>query len=167
MTARSEVIEEPAADLVRRLRSFGRTDLSAALSELVPAPDAVGPMAEHEPALRAVLLRLAAEVDLAADARDAAADIVGALDDLPLRIGRQGTVWIGWSHDPYDAYWSADSRDWLQGVEPDTSTLGECLDWARARARRVLVRPRSDPDCLFWAGEGASPGGMPTLPDEI
>ena len=61
-----------------------------------------------------------------------------------------GTVWIAWlpNERQFTCYWDAspDAAPAMLEQGPDTDDDELVLGWANARAKRVFIRPRFDPD---------------------
>jgi hypothetical protein len=81
---------------------------------------------------------------------------------------RFGTVWIVWNdaRGSYSRYWDAAPTRAAAMLEqaPETRDLSAAVTWGCMRARRVIVRPESDPDVHYWAGDGRRPKQFPALP---
>jgi hypothetical protein len=74
-------------------------------------------------------------------------------------------VFIAWDDGAYSGYWDAlpDAAPAHLEQMPMLFRAAHTLEWAGARADRVLIRPKSDPASSYWAGS-APQGGGETLP---
>lgn len=70
------------------------------------------------------------------------------------RIEPWGTAFIAWVDGHYTGYWDAlpDAPPSPLEQMPDVMSAFEAVVWGRTRAKRVLIRPRSDPSTYYWAG---------------
>jgi hypothetical protein len=86
--------------------------------------------------------------------------------------GGRGTVYLAWDSELnfYWGYWDQSPDGPPRNLEqcPPSTDLGKVVEWGRARARRVIVRPESHPEQYYWVGAG-DPGGefaeLPRLQD--
>ena len=160
MGRRRSVLEDAARELADDLGTFG-TDLA----EVIPR----GSIQDnsHLPALRLRLERVIADPRTSTAARDDAARIIATSNDLLAALGRGGGVhvaWSGWGDDPagcsYHCFWYLD--EFCDDAE--IAELDEALSWARARSRRVAVRPAWDSGTTYWAGDAERPVDLAELP---
>jgi hypothetical protein len=84
----------------------------------------------------------------------------GVPAELSRYVGR-GTVYIAWDPDDlaYWGYWDGSPdgpNDALQQC-PKSASAWEVIEWGRARAPRIWIRPRHDDDTYYWAGAGDPP----------
>lgn len=160
MSRRTDALETPADLLGRRLQRHGLTRQATQLRDAVP--DEVSGD-EHLQLLRQVLGSLAEDTAVAAEFRAEAGRLLRAADNLPLAIGRCGTVYAAWvsSHrygrrenGDYTCYWdqAPDGEPAFLEQGPQTYDLEVVRAWANARADRVFVRPAWAPAATFWAG---------------
>ena len=81
----------------------------------------------------------------------------------------RGTVYVAWDSEEgfYWGYWDLLPDGPPQPLEqcPPSPDLQTVVDWGRARARRVIIRPRSDPNRYYWAGVGRPNGDFAELPN--
>jgi hypothetical protein len=81
---------------------------------------------------------------------------------------RHGTVFIAWDDyfKKYLGYWDSlpDAPSSNLAQLPETDSQAAALAWARERARRVIIRPQSDPHHQYWAGVGEPTRPMLKLP---
>jgi hypothetical protein len=84
---------------------------------------------------------------------------------------KRGTVYIAWDDGRHWGYWDLQPDGPPTNLEqmPEFASASEALLWGRARADRIVIRPKSDPGRQYWAGLGPppQPPPMPVLePDE-
>jgi hypothetical protein len=81
-----------------------------------------------------------------------------------------GTVFIAGDDGRYGGYWDLepDGPPTMLEQMPEFITASDAVRWGRARADRVLIRPRSDPARYHWAGAIDPPADqpMPSFEDE-
>lgn len=85
---------------------------------------------------------------------------MGASPKAPGERGR-GTVFLAWDPDErvYFGYWDGDPDEPNAAIEqcPTSPSAGEVIEWGRARAPRVWIRPRHDHGTYYWAGAAEPP----------
>lgn len=144
---RRVVVEDRVASLAAQVRGAGDWLLAARLDDLVP--DCSSGADEHLPVLRDRLEDLSV-ANLSDEITTQAYRVLAALDDLPAAIGVQGRVWAAWSATGYAPFW--DGPAGLLEHGPTDADLDTTLEWARRRARIVLLRPEWDPGTYYSAG---------------
>jgi hypothetical protein len=80
----------------------------------------------------------------------------------------RGTVYLAWDSERnlYWGYWDQSPDGPPRPLEqcPLSSDIRTVVQWGRARARRVIIRPESDPAQYYWAGVGHPEGEFAELP---
>jgi hypothetical protein len=81
----------------------------------------------------------------------------------------KGTVYLAWDEDrkTYWGYWELEPDGNPTPLErcPDSASEAEVLAWARARTRRVVIRPRTDPaTSYYWNTEENPPANLSDWP---
>lgn len=172
-----QALEDPARQLADRLRVSGHSYLATRLSETIPEGDIAAD--DHRSLLAEQLTALADNLSLDHRLRAEAARLAGIAEDLPLGIGRCGTVWIVWieptarqralsEEDPPSFYYtswqpSEDGEHDLYEDGPNFPSLAEALTWASRRTENIVVRPAWDPGVYHRAGTGTLWDDMPPL----
>lgn len=82
--------------------------------------------------------------------------------------GRRGTVYLAWDSELnfYWGYWDQSPDGPPRNVEqcPPSPSLRTVVEWGRARARRVIIRPEWHPEEYYWVGVGDPEGEFAELP---
>jgi hypothetical protein len=82
--------------------------------------------------------------------------------------GRRGTVYLAWDSELnfYWGYWDQSPDGPPRNLEqcPPSPSLRTVVEWGRARARRVIIRPEWHPEEYYWVGVGDPEGEFAELP---
>lgn len=87
----------------------------------------------------------------------------------PEQFRGKGTVYLAWdeARHTYSGYWDLEPDGKPTPLEPcpESPSEGFVLVWARSRTRRVVIRPRTDPDTsYYWSGEEDPPSDLGDWP---
>lgn len=170
------VFDAPAAELAEDLRCVGRVDLHRRLTEALqgfPLTD------DHVAEVTDRLVEISNDLLVPERDRHRAQELAEVADDLLSAIGRGGYVHMTWRPIPNDEVSCTEKQSRVMSesdgiyqdswggeesyeTSPKFTALGEALEWARARAPWVVVRPWWDAGTEYWAGDNPVPGSVPT-----